>query len=551
MEPRRARAVARAAVAVAAVATFARGVANPLVASWDDGRFLIDFEPVKHVSLDSLARIWGEEHFQAWHPLHLLSYWIDVPWVGPTGPPIHAVNLALWVIALLLVLRVFERLGLPLWAAVLGTLAYGLHPIQVEAVTWATGRKEIVTLMLACGAVLLHLRSAGPLDRSAWGSRALYVLAAMAKTTVLPLPGLLFLADVLLREVPWKRALVRQVPALAIGAAFSGLVVTIWSDYEMIRPGDEGQVGPGSVSLVAATFTHYLEMAFFPAGNAPVYPIYRAGEIGPGAWIGPLAIVVAFALAWRAGARRAVLAIAGFAVMLLPVSNVIPVYFQFQDRYLSLPLLPLGFGFGAALAWAVEHARRVPWAPWAAAVALVAALGLRTAQYTEAWSSDLRLWEHTVATHPTGFYAWMKLGEVQRDAGRLDASVRAYGRAVEVAPALRLGHAGFFNAVALRDERTQGLAPSRALDHAERYHASLDDAAALRDLAGRMAGDGYRDAALLALGRSLDLEPVDDDRLERAAATRLARGERWLARFYVARMSRPPVLSELRALTPR
>src|SRR5690606_37590265 len=157
--------------------------------------------------------------------------------------------------------------------------------------------------------------------------------------------------------------------------------------------------------------------------------------------------------------------------------------------------------------------------------------GLRTAQYGEVWSSDVRLWEHTVATHPTGFYAWMKLGEVHRDAGRLDAAVRAYGRAVEVKPELRLGHAGFFNAVALRDERRQGLSPSRALQHAERYHASLDDAAALRDLADRMAGEGYRDAVLLALGRALDLEPVDDDRLERAAATRLAGGEEWLARF--------------------
>jgi hypothetical protein len=52
----------------------------------------------------------------------------------------------------------------------------------------------------------------------------------------------------------------------------------------------------------------------------------------------------------------------------------------------------------------------------------------------------------------------------------------------------------------------------------------------------------------VALGRSLDLEPVDDDRLERAAATRLATGETWLARFYVRRMTRPPFLRELRPL---
>lgn len=534
-------------VAAAAVATFARGVGHPLLASWDDGRFLIDFEPVQRVSLESLHRIWTEVHFQAWHPLHLMSYWIDVPWAGPNGPVVHAVNLALWAAALLVVLRVFERLGLPAWAAVAGTLAYGLHPIQVEAVTWATGRKEILALLLASGSILLHLRSTGATDRSAWGSRALYVLAAMAKTTVLPLPGLLFLVDALLRGVPWKRALVRQLPAVAIGAGFSALVVAIWSDYEMIRPGEGGETTAGSVSLVAATYTHYLRMALWPFDNAPVYPIYRSGEIPLAAWVGPLALAAAFALARRLREPGAQLALAGFAVMLLPVSNLIPVYFQFQDRYLSLPLLPLAFGFGAAVAWGAKRARGGGrWVPWIAAAALVAGLAARTVQYQSAWAGDLRLWQHTVSTHPKAFYAWMKLGELQRDAGRYDAALRAYGRAIDVAPELRLGHAAVFNTVALRDEARAGIEPSRALAHAERYHASIDDPLALRDLAARMAEEGYRDAMLLALGRSLDLEPVADDRLERAAATRLAQGEEWLARFYLERMGREPFLPELR-----
>ena len=539
---------ARAVVVVAALGTFARGIPRPLMESWDDRRFLIEFEPVQRVSWDSLVRIFSEVHFQAWHPLHLLSYWIDVPWVGPSGPVIHAVNAVLWALALLLALRVLERLGLPLWAAALGTLAFGLHPVQVEAVTWATGRKEIVALALACSAILAHLRSEGPWDRAAWVSRVLYVLAAMAKTTVLPLPVVLFLIDVLLRDVRWRAAALRQAPAAAIGVAFAGLVVSIWSAHEMIRPGEGGDEGTGSASLVAATYTHYLRTALFPAENAPVYPIYRHGEVPLSGWLGPLALAVAFAIARRARAPRAQLAIAGFAVMLLPVSNLIPVYFQFQDRYLSLPLLPLGFGFGAAAAWVGAKIQNPKWAGAAIGAVLVAALAARTVQYQEAWSGDLRLWQHAAATHPTSFYAWMKVGEILRDQGRLEASAGAYARAVDVAPELRLGHAAVFNVAALRDERDEDISPSRALAYAERYHAALDDANALRELAGEMASRGYRDAVILALGRSLDLAPVDDDRLEQAAARRLASGELWLARFYLSRMTRDPILPALREL---
>ena len=72
---RRARWTARGIVAVAAAAVFARGVPGPLLI-WDDRRFLVDNIDVQEVSIESLSSIFGKVHFQAWHPLHLLAYWL-------------------------------------------------------------------------------------------------------------------------------------------------------------------------------------------------------------------------------------------------------------------------------------------------------------------------------------------------------------------------------------------------------------------------------------------------------------------------------------------
>lgn len=181
----------------------------------------------------------------------------------------------------------------------------------------------------------------------------------------------------------------------------------------------------------------------------------------------------------------------------------------------------------------------------ALAFVAVAALATRTVVYQGAWSSDLSLWRHATRTHPGAFYAWLKLGEYLRDEGRLDESIEAYGRGIEAAPDLKLNHAAYFNAVAMRDERRFEL-PARSLSWTARYHAALDDPAALREVAGVMAEEGYRDAATLALGRSLDLDPVDDARLERAAQVQLERDHEWLARFYLSRMTRPPEEPRLR-----
>ncbi|UJR80516.1 glycosyltransferase family 87 protein [Sandaracinus amylolyticus] len=531
--------IARAVVVVAAIATFARGVGGGLVPSWDDGRFLVENPDAQHVSWDALVRMWSAPRFEAYQPLHLLSYWIDVPWAGPSAPVVHAVSLALWCGALLLVLALMRKLGLSLVPAVIATLFFGLHPVQVEAVTWATGRKDVLAVALAAGSAIAHLGSERWNDRRAWISRALYVLAALTKTIVLPLPIVLFAADVVLRKRDARSAAIAQVPSFVIGAALAVVVVGLWRENEMIR------TGSGSLSLVLATYAHHLGTALWPASVSPIYPLAR--EEAPsvaGTIIGCAAIVVTIVLAWRARAhelgRRVLFGMIAFVVLLAPVSNVLPLHFQWHDRYVVLPLLGIAFVLGACV-----DALRPNRVVVAIALALCAALALRTVAYENAWASDLALWQHAVSAQPRAFYAWLKLGEVRRDAGDHAGALRAYQEAIEIAPQLRLGHGAFMSALLLREEARREITPSHATETAQRFMMRMDDPVALRELAGEMAQMGYRDGVTYALARALDIEPIPDERLERAAQVQLAQGNEWLARFYLSRMGRNPVIPEV------
>ncbi len=575
-----------ALVLIAAVLTFARGVPNDLVRGWDDGRFLVDFAPVQSISWENLVAIFREPHFEAYHPLHLLSYWLDVPFAGAHGPTLHATSLALFAGALLLVRRAFRALGLGRSAALVATLAYGLHPVHVEAVAWATGRKEIVALLFAGGAILLHLRSTSPFSGAAWGSRALYVLAALAKTTVLPLPLVLVLVDVFLRPPSSEhgatslgsrvgRALFVQLPTLAIGLALGMLVLSIWQSSEMVRPSLEGF---GPVSLVAATITHHLGHALAPFGSSPVYPIHRdASAFGALDYLGPLTL----ALALLAPSPRARFSILAFLALLLPVSNLVPLYFEVQDRYLALPLLPLAFGLGALVeaklststsgktsaaastaSTSARVLRSLPSARVAIALSYVALLASLTYRYSTAWANDGTLWRHATRAQPEADYAWLKLGETLRDealaAGTdptrddtrltFDRSIHAYDRAIRIAPTLVLPHVARLRAMAHRDELVHTLEPSRAAELATRFGRAQADAEALKELASEMLELGYHDAALVPLARALDLDPIAPERLEHAARVQLESGHEWLARFYVSRLPGPPIDPALAAL---
>ncbi len=540
------RAWASLVVGALACIAWGRAVSNPLVPSWDDGHFLDPAaNPTLTPSIGAFVSAWSEIHFDAYQPLHLLSYWLDVPWLGATGPVVHATNLVLWIGVVLLLARALERLGLSLAAATVAAAVFAVHPAAMEIVGWGTGRKDLVALLFSMGALHSHLDARGPWDRAAWTSRALFACAMLGKTASAPLPLVLFAIDVWCMRRSAREAALQQAPAALVALVLGGLVLWIWQSHDMIR-------GMGSDrtsiewSLVPATLTHYLGIAVFPDRLTPMYAFER-DEPTPlwQAAIGPVLVAILVALAWRMRTRSATHALfgAGLLVALLylaPVSNLVPLYFQWADRYLVWMSIGLVLSLGATLDLLFTGAgaeRRIGVVGLVIAAPLVA----RSVQYAEVWSSDLRLWGHAVSVEPRSYYAWLKLGEVQRDAHQYGPALDAYAEAIEIAPDLRVGHASFVYTLALRDEQRHDLEPSNALSHSERFLRAMDDAQGLRDLASDMSEQGYRQAMTYVLARSLDLEPVRDDQLEHAIAVQLQEGNFWLARFYLSRMQDRPL----------
>lgn len=542
----------RAIIVVATLAVFGRTLAYPLMASWDDRRFLIDNPLVQQPSLASLWSIVSEPHFEAYHPLHLLSYWVDVPVFGAVGWAVRTTNLLIFVGVGLLLLTWLRELGVGRWPAVIATLAFVLHPVQVELVVWGTGRKDALADLLALSAWVAHLRAKDAWSRAAWGSRVLFLLACLAKTSAVPLPLAMLALDVCLKRRPWREAIAWQIPAFLVAIGLGALTIVIWSGNDMIRPVGRGE---SSIALVLASLTHAVATGVWPASTSPLYALVQ--DDPPSGWWLALGAAVISALAaaayrWRSEewARWMGGGVAVFLALFLPVSNILPTYFHFQDRHLSLPFV----GFALVLAALVSVIQSSPdpktkpqttpgLAVWVLAATCLVPLAGRTLQYESVWSSDGRLWSHATSTHPRSFFAWLKLGEVLRDQARFDGAINAYANAIDIQPTARLAYTGLLMTMVIRDERDEHLAPpSRAEAISERYARHADEADLLRQDALEMVDQGYRMAALFVLSRSLDIDPVSEERLERAAQIQLALDHEWLARFYVGRMTRRPIL---------
>jgi protein O-mannosyl-transferase len=473
---------------------------------WDDDRMVVADPFLRTISRAGLVDFFTQFRGEAYHPLHRMSYWLDVPWLGLSPRALHATNLLLWALAAAVWFLVLSRAGRSIAAAAVGTAFVALHPVQVEAVSWVTGRKEALALLfvgLSCLGFCAR--------RYSWSSLA-YVCAVLSKTTSLPLP-LVFLAfERLVRGTRWREAVRAQLVSLVAMVGLCLLLIFIWQSNEMIRPSPIARP-----LLAAATLGHYARTALIPWPLSPLYPIwYAASDIPASAWLGLLALVAAAValrkhVTWR-------FALAAFVLLLAPVSNLIPLYFQLADRYLSLPLSALSLG----LVYTFERSQsRVARGALVAGVALLAAVNL---SYQRAWASDLTLFQTATSAQPRSFYAWLKLGHARRDAGDYSGSIAAYEHAVSVQPALELGHDTLFYAV------VQHEVPSESERLLTIWQSTAKEPQLLDTLASELVARDARNGAALVFHRMIAWNILDPP--SRAAMVAAARGSSrpWVAR---------------------
>jgi tetratricopeptide (TPR) repeat protein len=568
------RLLAALGISVVVATALAPGLGGELL-NWDDDRFVTDNTLVHALTWENLRAIFGAPHQEAYHPLHLLSYTLDTALYGLWAPGFKLHNLALYLFSLLLLHRLLVRLGLPSAAAAAGVLLFALHPLHVEAVVWVSARKEPLSLCFMLGAALCYWRpqprlvrladsasasppkpararaSSEPGWRSAWWwlSLALFCAALLTKTSTIILPLLLVAIDVLCRGRKLVKSLVSTAPFLALAVVVGLYVVGLWQENVMIRPRPEG--AGGALALVFKSFGHHTAKLLVPVSLGPVYPIDRAGSFNALAALGLLVIgalgffVFSPGLSARLGRLRGGasplpsapsafrLGAAWFLVALLPVANIVPVYFFVQDRYAFVPSVALAIAAAALFHRLRERGLGKPAVAALAALSIV--LALLSARQSAVWKTSLSLWRHAAAVQPESYYAHLALGHTLRRQGRSGEAAESYRRAVALQPSFPAARI----ALCLADVERRGADATPIEQALRRAWVSAD---ALTRLAGEWVQAKQPTCAALAESRAFEVRPPDARARVAAASRWTAGGEAKMALRHLGRVSSPDSL---------
>ncbi len=403
---------------------------------WDDGVFIVNNPHVRGLWPANILWMFASRMGGHYHPLTWLSLALDYAvWgLNPTGfhltnVVLHALNAALFFYVAKRLLCAAQpeldgrRVG---YAALLAALVFGLHPLRVESVAWATERRDVLSGFFYLLAVLEYLK-----DRRG-RSLAYFACSLLSKAIGVTLPLVLLVLD--WYPLKRKRPLLEKWPyfALAAGALFANAFTESFNGaFDTTAHYGAGQ----RLAAAAYGLCFYARKTLWPTRLNPIveFPA-RLSPLEPRFALSILAVVAVTAALFALRKRRPELLACWnvYVWTLLPVLGLVKFGPQLvADRYSYLSCLPFAL---LAAAGAERLARRGASETAALCGVIVAALGLLTWSQCAVWRDTDRFFASVLAEAPDTAIAHHNVGRRLEKAGRVDEAIAHYRRAVEIRP---------------------------------------------------------------------------------------------------------------------
>lgn len=356
---------------------------------YDDHQHIYENPRLAALSWDNLRAIWSGTYFRLYVPVTETFWAILAPLARALGQPLnfqtghyglapeiyHGANLLLHAGNASLVLSVLRCYGLRPWSALVGALLFALHPLQVEAVAWISGGRDLLMVFWSLIAIRLLFIAGERWLLPVGGALLSLTLALLSKPAAAGFP-LILLGLALLLAVRGGHgyalagsARLLQMRLITASAAALLVVIPVILVARAVQP-ESLLYAPTPwyfrPVVVGYALLFYARQALLPMGLTPFYglsPEYLRQDAGA-LVLGIVGLVLPLAGMWLFRSARVLLA----ALMLIYGGALLPVLglldFGHQnlstvvDRYAYLALLGPSLGLALSLDWIEAHSSR-------------------------------------------------------------------------------------------------------------------------------------------------------------------------------------------------
>ena len=357
--------------------------------NWDDDVHILGNLTLRSLRWENWAEIWTSTINHTYIPLTVITWAIEQHFFGYNSFVFHLDNILLHLAVTVLVIVFSKRMGLSSMAAGLAGLLFGVHPIHVESVAWATERKDVLYVFFYMMAILVYLRY---LDTTRRKYFCLTVLLGMisicAKPMAVSLPLVLLILDWFRRREWTLRILTEKIfcGAFLIPIAFFTYAI----NSHLMEPA----TGKGLFIWIWC-FMFYLYKFLYPWPLILFYGFPQSGNIF---YLNILLFSGLLATLWVFRRNRLfVFAMAFYFVNIFFLLRFHSFLSLVSDRFMYLPSVGLCM-FAAALVekmffWTQErrlysHGFKI------VLCSCIVIMAVMTWRQCEVWQTSVKLWSH-------------------------------------------------------------------------------------------------------------------------------------------------------------
>lgn len=429
-------------VALLTFAIYLPALNNGLLVNWDEDVYILNNVHIRSLNIDFFRWAILDYKTNLWHPVTWLSHAIDYALWGlnPFGHHLtsillHAVNSGIVVMIAYRLIRMapaetpetvttsLTSTKNALIASIVTGLLFGIHPIHVESVAWATERKDLLYSLFYLLSIIFYLRHvtdcpAGHpprkfiINRQYQVSLLLFLLSIASKPMAVTLPVVLLLLDwyPLQRLKNCKNLLYlaqEKLPYFLLSGSIA-LITVIAQKHHSVGGLISLEKAPLLFRFLLAmkSLMLYCANILFPHNLLPIYFYPRDRSIlKPEFGYAALFILLTAAACFLLRKRRVIPAsLMFFVISLFPVLGLMQAGVQsMADRFAYLATIGpfLLTGLGISWIWSrtgtLAH-RRIPvrTAVAAATLAVTLLLSYVTYQQIGIWKNAIILWSHTI-----------------------------------------------------------------------------------------------------------------------------------------------------------
>lgn len=419
------------------LAVFLPALSNGFV-NWDDAFNIYENKNIEQFDWQHIKSIFTDPVIGGYNPLPIFTFAVEHALVGLKPFLYHFDNLLLHLICTLFVYLILRRLNLSPMAAGFATLLFGIHPMRVESVAWATERKDVLYGAFYLGALytyILSLQSTESRKKYYWITMGLFVLALFSKIQAVSLPLSMLAVDYLLqRPLKWNLIL-EKIPfflaSLIIG--FVGIYFLATNNTLSNAPGlslpERALIGTYSLSV-------YLMKLIVPYELCPLYPYPSALDwhfyISP---LGVLAFLALLVWAYLKNKREIVFGLIFFLVNVVFLLQVVGAGQGFiADRFTYIPYIGLFFLLAFAYQTIANKSTNARSYTRIAGIVFLSVLGVMTIRQIGIWKDPVALWSHVLKYYPNATTPWSNRAEHYRKNNDYANALADYNRAIGLKP---------------------------------------------------------------------------------------------------------------------